>query len=664
MLSLWNEQEADACGTELDLRVYSSRLLGRDHALVLHGGGNTSVKINAVNTVGEEERILYIKGSGWDLETIEAEGFAPVRLRHMIKLAGLDSLSDPQMVNELKTQLTRADAPAPSVETILHAALPFRYVDHTHADAVVTISNTEDGHSRIRELYGDQVLIVPYVMPGFDLARDVARIYAEQAGPETVGMVLMNHGVFSFAETAKASYERMIHLVDMAERYLADNRAWELDTPYVPDAAPADGQFRRNEVAELRQAISAKAGRPMILHVTGSQRGLDFSRRDDLEQISQQGPTTPDHVIRTKSVPMLGSDPENLEKYEQDYRNYFNAHEPSAKERKTMLDPAPRVILDQELGLCCLGTSAGDAVVVRDIYEHTMECILRAEKLGGWKALPPEDLFAMEYWDLEQAKLARGGKAPLFTGEAALVTGAASGIGRACVESFLSRGAAVVGLDIDERIGDVSTSAGFLGVQCDITDEAQVTDALDQAVRRFGGVDMLVLNAGVFPAGTPVAELSLDAWRKVMQVNLDANLVLLRETHPLLKVAPNKGRAVVIGSKNVPAPGPGAAAYSASKAALTQLMRVAALEWGTDGIRINAVHPNAVFDTGVWTDEVLRARAAHYGLTVREYKTNNLLGIEVSSHDVAELATEMCGPLFACSTATQVAIDGGNDRVV
>ncbi|RWX46054.1 Class II Aldolase and Adducin N-terminal domain-containing protein [Candidatus Electrothrix aarhusensis] len=228
MLNLWKEQEAKACKNELELRVYSSRLLGRDPSLVLHGGGNTSVKITEKNAVGEEEEILYIKGSGWDLETIETEGFAPVRLQPMIALAALDALTDPQMVNELKTQLTRANAPAPSVETILHAALPFRYVDHTHADAVVTITNTADGRRRIEEIYGDQVVVVPYVMPGFDLARDVARLFAEQAGPQTIGMVLMNHGVFSFADSARESYERMIHLVDMAESYLAAHNAWEL----------------------------------------------------------------------------------------------------------------------------------------------------------------------------------------------------------------------------------------------------------------------------------------------------------------------------------------------------------------------------------------------------------------------------------------------------
>ncbi|MGX9726311.1 MAG: bifunctional aldolase/short-chain dehydrogenase [Candidatus Electronema sp. VV] len=655
MDNLWNDNEAAACADELVLRVYSSRLLGREPALVLHGGGNTSVKITEKNLLGEDEEILYVKGSGWDLATIEAAGFAPVRLRPMLALAKLKRLTDPQMVNGLQTQLVRSDAPAPSVETILHALLPFRYVDHTHADAVVTICNTPDGLRRIEELYGGVAVIVPYVMPGFDLAREAGRLFAAQAGPQTIGMVLMNHGIFSFGDTARESYERMIRLVSMAEDYLQAQKAWELDEP-----APSQPRSDRREIAKLRQAVSAQAGRPMLLHVTGSQRGLDFARRADVRELAC-GPATPDHVLRTKALPLIGRD---VEQYAEDYRRYFEAHEPEAKERKVMLDPAPRVLLDPALGLCCVGASAAEAGIVADIYEHTLDCVLRAERLGGWRPLPQRDLFEVEYWDLEQAKLRKGGKAPVFKGEIALITGAASGIGKACVDSFLKRGVAVVGLDIDPKIAELSTSSAFLGLQCDITDEQQVASALDQTALRFGGLDMLVLNAGIFPPSKAVAELPGELWRRVMAVNLDANLTLLREAHPLLKAAPGKGRVVVIGSKNVPAPGPGAAAYSAAKAALTQLVRVAALEWGQDGIRINTLHPNAVFDTGIWTEEVLQARAAHYGLSVAAYKTNNLLGVEVRSSDVAELASEMCGPLFACTTAAQLPVDGGNDRVV
>jgi NAD(P)-dependent dehydrogenase (short-subunit alcohol dehydrogenase family) len=245
-----------------------------------------------------------------------------------------------------------------------------------------------------------------------------------------------------------------------------------------------------------------------------------------------------------------------------------------------------------------------------------------------------------------------------------LVTGAASGIGKACAEIFMAQGAAVVGLDVNPTIKTVFGNAEFLGIQCDVTLEHSLQDALEQTVQRFGGLDMLILNAGIFPASLPIASLDLETWQRTMRVNLDANLSLMREAHPLLNLAPNGGRVVVIASKNVPAPGPGAAAYSASKSALTQLARVAALEWGADGIRVNVLHPNAVFDTGIWTDEILEKRAKSYGLSVSEYKTNNVLKTEVSSFNVAELAASMCGRAFAKTTGAQVPIDGGNDRVI
>jgi NAD(P)-dependent dehydrogenase (short-subunit alcohol dehydrogenase family) len=329
-----------------------------------------------------------------------------------------------------------------------------------------------------------------------------------------------------------------------------------------------------------------------------------------------------------------------------------------------MLDPAPRVVLDPELGLCAVGRSAKDAAVVAEIYDHTIDVILRATALGGYRALPPQDIFDVEYWDLEQAKLKKAGKPLSFAGEVALVTGAASGIGKACVESLLARGAAVIGLDINASVSSVHQRADYLGIVCDVTS----VDALDQALARgvdaFGGLDMVVLNAGIFPGGCRIEALSAEEWRRVMRVNLDASFDLMRRAHPLLKLSPRGGRVVVIGSKNVPAPGPGAAAYSASKAALNQLARVAALEWGGDRIRVNSLHPNAVFDTGIWTEDVLEARAKHYGISVEEYKRNNVLRVEVNSRDVAELAAELCGSLFAKTTGAQIPVDGGNDRVI
>ncbi|HEV8579190.1 MAG TPA: bifunctional aldolase/short-chain dehydrogenase [Thermoanaerobaculia bacterium] len=657
MESLWNDDEAAEYPGDLGLRVYTSRLLGRDKSLVLHGGGNTSVKVREPNLFGEAEDILYVKGSGWDLETIEAEGFASVRLGTATRLATLPRLSDPEMVNELRASMIRASAPTPSVEAILHAVLPFKFVDHTHADAVVTVTNTADGEARIREIYGDSVVVIPYVMPGFDLARLCAERFPVEAGPQTVGMVLLQHGIFSFGATARESYERMIRLVRLAEEYLERRGAWSLGT--FPDAP--DGRPDRLQVATLRQRISQAAGFPMILASRRDARSLAFAGREDLARVSQQGPATPDHVIRTKRLPLLGRD---VEPYARAYREHFGEHAPAAARPKTMLDPAPRVVLDPELGLLTAGRSAKEAAVTAEIYEHTMDVIERAERLGGYRALSARHLFDMEYWDLEQAKLAKAGKPAAFAGEVALVTGAASGIGRACVEAFLARGAAVVGLDLDARIEGLFARRDFLGLRCDVTAEEQLEEGLSAAVSAFGGIDLLILNAGIFPPGRRIAELPLADWDRVMRVNLDANLVLMRLCHPLLKLAPASGRVVVIGSKNVPAPGPGVAAYSASKAALHQLARVAALEWGRDGIRVNGLHPNAVFDTGVWTEEVLSSRAAAYGLTVEEYRRNNVLGVEVASRDVAELAAELCGPRFAKTTGAWIPVDGGNERVI
>jgi rhamnose utilization protein RhaD (predicted bifunctional aldolase and dehydrogenase)/NAD(P)-dependent dehydrogenase (short-subunit alcohol dehydrogenase family) len=657
MQSLWNDEEAARHPGELGLRVYTSRLLGRDKSLVLHGGGNTSVKVVEKNLLGDEEPLLYVKGSGWDLATIEEKGFAPVRMAPLLRLARLKAMTDAQMENELVTSMTRAGAPSPSVETILHALLPHKYVDHTHADAVISITNSPDGLRRIREIYGDSVVIIPYVMPGFDLARLCAEYFPRDSTANTIGMVLMNHGIFSFGETARLSYERMIDLVSRAEAYLKDNGAWEVKT----ESAFSGHAIGRSEQASLRREISSVAGFPVILESRTDAKSLAFARRPDVSTISQQGPATPDHVIRTKRLPMVGRD---AQKYAADYRSYFEELASGAKQKLTMVDPAPRVVLDPELGLCTAGRTVQETAVAAEIYEHTIVIILRSTSLGGWRALPAKDIFDVEYWDLEQAKLSRKGRPPVFAGEIALVTGAASGIGKACAESLLKRGAAVVALDINPNIRSSQARADFLGIECDLTNRPSVNQALAAAVTRFGGLDMLILNAGIFPPGCAIADMTDELWRKVMSLNLDANLALLRECHPLLKLAPKGGRVVIIGSKNVPAPGPGAAAYSASKAAMNQLARVAALEWGKDHIRVNSIHPNQVFDTGLWTPEVLQSRARHYGLTIEQYKTQNVLQTEIKSANVAELAAEMCGPLFAKTTGAQVPVDGGNERVI
>lgn len=635
MQSLWNEVEAAKHTGLLEERVYSSRLLGAESALVLHGGGNTSVKGEAVNIFGESVATLFVKGSGSDLATILQKDFAPVRLDALLKLSRLEKLSDVDMARELKLATLDPAAPAPSVEAILHALIPHRFVDHTHADAIVAITNTVDGEARIRALYGAKVIILPFVMPGFDLARVCAEVYAAEAHSGTIGMVLMNHGIFSFGDTAKQSYERMIELVGRAEEYL--QREAPLESPVEP-VQTADWQA----LPELRRQVSAAAGFPLLLHCCPDT--LAFARHPEISAISQRGPATPDHIIRTKRLPLLGRD---VAVYVNDYKKYFEENSVSAKVPLTMLDPAPRVIIDAEFGLLTVGRSARDAQIVEDIYRHTQQIILRAEALGGYCALGAAELFSMEYWDLEQAKLKKSGAPKVHAGEIALVTGAASGIGKACVQAFLDRGAAVVGVDINPAVAGMHTGrADYLGITADLAEPLAVAGVLEKTIGHYGGLDMLILNAGIFPGGKKINALTDSEWRRVMSINLDANLAILREAYALLKLSPRYGRVVVIGSKNVAAPGPGAASYSASKAALTQLARVAALEWGSDSIRINLVHPNAVFDTGIWTEEVLLQRAQHYGMSVQAYKTNNLLKVEVSSRDVAELTAEMCGPLF------------------
>jgi rhamnose utilization protein RhaD (predicted bifunctional aldolase and dehydrogenase)/NAD(P)-dependent dehydrogenase (short-subunit alcohol dehydrogenase family) len=656
MKSRWSDAEAAQFSGPLGPRVYTSRLLGRDKCLVLHGGGNTSVKLREKDLFGEERDVLYVKGSGWDLETIEPAGFAPLPLAYIQKLARLPALSDAQMLNELNTQVLRAGAPSPSVETLLHALLPHRYVDHTHADAVLAVSNAPEGEKRIREIYGERVAVIPYVMAGFDLAAYCAREFPRQATSKTIGMVLLSHGIFSFGADARESYERMIELVSMAEDYLQKKKAW--DVRLSPSARAGIG---REEIAKLRRAISDQAGFPMVLRVNDSQKFLSFAQRPDLEKISQHGPATPDHLLFTKPAPMLGRD---VAQYARRYREYFERNAARAKDPKTMLDAAPRIALDPDLGFAAAGCTAKDAAIVEELYDHTIDVILRAEALGGWRAVGEAHLFDIEYWDLEQAKLRKAGAPPVFSGEVAVVTGAASGIGKACVEAFLKRGAAVVGLDRNPAIERLWQRPDFLGLTVDLTDGAALDASLDKTVKRFGGVDMLVLNAGIFPSSQPVQEIAADTWKQTMAVNVEAPLRILQLCHALLRLAPRGGRIVVIGSRNVPAPGPGAAAYSASKAALNQVARVAALEWAKDGIRINSLHPDAVYDTGLWTEELLSARARAYNMSVEQYRRKNLLKTEVASRDVAELAAEMCGPLFAKTTAAQVPVDGGNERVV
>jgi len=657
MKNLWKASDAAKFSGAVGECVYGSRLLGANPALVLHGGGNTSVKTTEHDIHGQEIDVLHVKGSGWDLATIEPQGFAPLRLNAVKHLAELPSLSDTEMVNQLRLNLLDASAPNPSVEAILHACLPFSAVQHTHADAALALTNTIDGDRRVRELWGTSVVVVPYVMPGFDLALACAQEFEKQASSDTVAMILMNHGVFTFADTTEQAYSQMIEVISQAEDYLQTTAGVDIT------ASAAAGKHHGTngsalQQAALRKELSHAAGCSMFLVNTPNERAHQFISRPDLADVASRGPATPDHVIRTKQFPMIGRD---IDTFVSDYHSYFERNRsrfPDVQE----LDPAPRVVLDRDLGLLTAGTRIVDCEIASDIYLHTIDVIEASEGLGGFVALPESDLFEVEYWELEQAKLKKSSSSPSMSGEVAVVTGSASGIGRACVEALLNQGAAVIGIDLNTS--QATETPDFLELAADVTDQASLVAAIDTGVRRFGGIDIVVAAAGIFGASNRIADLVQDDWEATLSVNLTGVSNLLQVAHPYLALAPNGGRVLLVGSKNVPAPGKGAAAYSASKAAVTQLGRVAALEWATDGIVVNTIHPDGVFDTGLWSDELIEQRAASYGLSVDEYKRRNLLGQEITSKDIGDLVATVCTGAFRQITGAQIPIDGGSERVI
>ena len=656
MRNLWEDREAAQYTGELGQRAYASRLLGREGSLLPHSTAS-SIKLRWQNVLGDQEDIMFLSGADQVLENVAVADLIGMRLQRLTRLAKLESLSDTELATEIRSSALDPCAPAVSINALVHAVLPHKYVDHAQPEAMLAIANTPNGRARFQELYGDAVLVVPYARAGLPLAQACAEALSSAQSEQIIGIVLMQNGLLSLGETARASYERMVDLVTRAERYLVDRGA----RPVVVPDLPAPDRPLRGELAVLRQAVSSRAGFPVILTTHSDPFSLGYARRDDRARLSQQGPAAPDHAIRTKPWPLLGRD---VAAYVEAYGRYLAAHASSVEKPRSTRDPAPRVILDPELGMCAIGRTAPEAHAVADLYRRTMEIMLAATELEEYAPLPLEEVLAVEHSAAQRASLCQEAALPIFTGEIALVTGAASGIGKACAAAFLTRGAAVVGLDIDPGITQTFDSPSFLGLECDVTDEESLCQALETTVRTFGGLDMLVPNAGVFPPGRRIDVLTSSEWDRVMRVNLDANLTLMREAHPLLVASPRHGRVVIVGSRNVPAPGPGAVAYSASKAALVQLARVAALEWGGDGIRVNIVNPHAVFDTGIWTDEVLRARADSYGLTVEGYKKNNVLRVEITSRDVGELVAEMCGPLFAKTTGAQVPIDGGSNRVI
>jgi len=415
-------------------------------------------------------------------------------------------------------------------------------------------------------------------------------------------------------------------------------------------------------LATLRREVSRVAGAAMLARFDGTPASHAFANSENVRDIATRGPLTPDHVIRTKRVPLIvdGDPASAVDIFAQKYQAYF---EENTDGTLTILDSAPRWAVWPTKGTVAFGTRATEVSIVSDIVAHTIGAISDAERLGGWCSLPAADIFAVEYWELEQAKLGKTPAGLPLQGRCAVVTGGASGIGYACAVELANQGAQVTVLDMDPMVTSVFDLPAIHGVVCDVTEAAGVRDAVDAAVARTGGLDILVSNAGIFSASNLVGEMPEEEWQRSLDINLSGAMHAVRQSIPYLRLGWEPA-VVIIGSKNVPAPGPGAGAYSVAKAGLTQLARVLALELAGDGVRVNTVHPNAVFDTAIWTEEVLASRAARYGMSVEAYRKSNLLHQEVTSNDVAAMVCAMAGATFRCTTGAQVPVDGGTERIV
>lgn len=650
MRNLWDNDQAAKASSGLALRVYSSRLIGSDPRLVLHGGGNTSWKGSVIDRFGAERPVIWVKASGYDLGTMGAEGFTALSLPPVLALAELERLSDADMVSEVKRARLDPQAAAASIEAIVHALIPFAYVDHSHADGVLTLSNSAGGTDRLREVFGPCVMVLPYVKPGFDLARQMREAVRSAAFADAEAIILEHHGVFTWGATARESYDRMIDICGRAEDWLATNV-----TPLPEAILPATDPIA---IARLRGAVGRLAGRAVISLPAGA---LAVDEIASVATLSRHGTLTPEHVIHNKPFPaIVGEDmAATLEDFASEYRAYVARGEPAL----TPLPAQPNWAILPDGAVRSFGPTFARARVSADVAMANLRALRLAARLGGWQGLDEDQLRDLEYWELEQAKLRAAGPPPALAGRIAVVSGAATGIGRATAEALRNRGALVVGLDINPEVARHMDRPGYCGLVIELTDTNAVDQALHAVARDFGGIDILVSNAGVFRANARIEELPDDVWDLSLAVNLTSHRQLLARAVPLLRhgFAPS---VVFIGSRNVPAPGAGAAAYSVSKAGLTQLMRVAALELAPEGITVNAVHPDAVFDTALWTQEALESSARRYGLTVEEYKSRNLMRQPVTSADVARAVVALVDGTFAHTTGAQIPVDGGNDRVI
>jgi rhamnose utilization protein RhaD (predicted bifunctional aldolase and dehydrogenase)/NAD(P)-dependent dehydrogenase (short-subunit alcohol dehydrogenase family) len=666
MQSLWSDEDAKAAvqryaelgvSEDLALRTYSARLLGREPRLVLHGGGNTSVKTLARDVFGEEVEVLCVKGSGWDLGAIEPAGHPAVRLRPLMKLRALNRLSDEDMVSAQRQLLLDPAAPNPSVETLLHAFIPDKFVDHTHSTAILALADQPDSEAIFAAIFGERMVCVPYVMPGFDLARAAGD--ARDRRPDAQGMILLKHGVFSFGATARESYERMIALVSAAEDYIA-RRPRLASRPASMASAPDAEEM----LPAIRGALARAAGdawpRRWILDLRSDEAARRISDDQRLADWAERGVATPDHVIRTKRFPLVaGSDLDAaMAAYGEAYRAYFERNNARCGGTKTVLDPLPRVIAAPGLGLVGVGRSSSEAAIAADIAESWACTLLDAESVGRFEPVGEADTFDMEYWSLEQAKLGKSAEKRLAR-HVAVITGGAGAIGAATARAFSAEGCEIAVLDLDGEAAWATAKAiggKALGLVCDVTDPKAVAAAFGEIVRRFGGVDVVVSNAGAAFTGA-MADLDEAVLRASFELNFFSHQAVAQAAARVFRAQGMGGALLFNVSKQAVNPGADFGAYGTSKAALLALVRQYALELGPEGVRCNGVNADRI-RSGLLTDEMIEARSASRGLTPGAYMSGNLLGQEVRAEDVAQAF--VFAALMNRTTGAVLPVDGGN----
>lgn len=676
MKNLWNDAAAEAAvrqygargvNRDLALRVYTTRLLGGEGRLVLHGGGNTSVKTTMRDTLGDAVDVLCVKGSGWDMGKIEPPGLPAVRLKPLLRLQGLEKLSDEDMVNFQRCNLLDAGAPNPSVETLFHAFLPHKFIDHTHANAVLALSDQPDGEALTREVYGARVAILPYVMPGFALAKMAAAAQAQ--APEADGLVLLKHGIFTWGDDAKTAYDRMIELVSLAEARLARGRKTMAVTALPAKlATPA-------EITPILRGLAADAVgddghyRRLVFDFRATPAILAFVSGAEVARYAQAGVVTPDHVIRIKAKPLIVPAPdandmagfaakakEAFAVYAKDYAEYFARNNARLGGVKKMLDPIPRLILVPGVGIFALGKSAKDAAVAGDLAECFVDVISDAEAIGRFESISEADIFDVEYWSLEQAKLGKEAEKPLSR-QIAVVTGGGSGIGAATAAALAAEGADVVVLDRDLAAAQaVANKIGGLAVACDVTDRKAVGEAFAAVAAKRGGVDIVVSNAGAAWGGR-IGDVDDAALRQSFELNFFAHQSVAQAATRIMRAQGTGGALLFNVSKQAVNPGKDFGPYGLPKAALMFLVRQYALDHGRDGIRANGINADRI-RTGLLTDDMVATRSKARGLSEKDYMGGNLLGREVKAADVAQAFVALAKAMK--TTGAILTVDGGN----